>query len=117
MLLVDTSLWIDMFRRGEPGLVDALGADLVEMHPMVLGELALGNLSSRSRTLSDLASLPMAAVASDDELVDCIDRRGLHGRGIGYVDAHLLASCLISGSTLWTRDRRLHGVAVDVGVA
>ena len=116
-MLVDTSMWIDMFRSGDSELVAALEADMVEMHPMVLGELAVGNLTARQRTLEQLAELPPAALATEEEVLECIERRRLHGLGIGYIDAHLIASCLISGATLWTRDRRLHDVAAGVGAA
>ena len=116
-MLVDTTMWIDMFRRGEPELLVALEADLVQMHPFVLGELAVGNISPRRQTLSYLSDLPPAAMATEDEVLALIEYRSLHGRGIGYVDAHLIASCLLSGATLWTRDRRLNEVAADVGAA
>jgi len=84
----------------------------------VIGELALGNLRPRDPFLSDLRELPQAIVAEDEEVIRLIDRQALFGRGIGYVDAHLLAAArLTAGSRLWTRDRRLQGVAIELGLA
>jgi hypothetical protein len=83
-----------------------------------IGTLALGSLRRRDAFLSDLRGLPQATVAWDDEVLDLIDREALFGRGIGYVDAHLLAAGrLTAGSRLWTRDRRLHAVAAQLGLA
>jgi predicted nucleic acid-binding protein len=90
---------------------------MVELHPMVLGELALGSVPNRTSTLRDLRALPRSVVASTDEVMSLVEARSLHGRGIGFIDAHLVASCLISGATLWTHDRRLRDVAVELGVA
>ena len=87
-------------------------------HPFVIGELALGNLRQREAVLSDLRDLPRAVVASDAEALGLIDRQTLFGRGIGYVDAHLLAAVrLTAGSKLWTRDRRLRAVSAQFGLA
>jgi len=88
------------------------------VHPFVLGELALGSLRQRDVFLSDLRDLPQAIVASDGEVLSLIDRRTLFGRGIGYVDAHLLAAArLTAGSKLWTHDRRLQAVAAQLDLA
>jgi predicted nucleic acid-binding protein len=116
-MLVDASVWIDHFRATDAELDAALNARMVELHPMVLGELALGMVPARRATLEDLGVLPAAVVVEPEEVLTLIGSRSLHGRGIGYVDAHLLASCLVSGATLWTHDRRLHAVAVELGVA
>ena len=87
-------------------------------HPFVIGELALGNLRQREIVLSALSDLPQASAATDVEVRHFIGRHKLFGRGIGYIDAHLLAAVqLTAGAELWTRDRRLHGVAVELGLA
>ena len=117
MILVDTSVWVDHFRRGEPHLLDALNNGLVLMHPFVLGELACGNLKRRTEVLSLMSELPLAAIATEDEALEFIDRRRLMGRGIGYIDVHLLASVVLTATaTLWTRDKRLSVVADDLAL-
>jgi predicted nucleic acid-binding protein len=113
--LADTSIWVDYLQAGDAEMAAALNADLVAMHPMVLAELALGNLSEREEFLASLHAMPRAPLATEAELLIGIDARVMHGRGIGYVDAHLVSSCLISGYTLWTRDRRLGELAVALG--
>lgn len=116
MILVDTSVWIDHLRRGDDALVRRLDDGEVLMHPFVLGELACGNLRHRDEVLALLRDLPQATVADDEEVLYFIDRHMLMGRGIGYVDAHLLASASLSDPAgLWTRDQRLQSVAKDLG--
>ena len=117
MILVDSSIWVDHLRSRDPALVDLLGATRVLGHPFVIGELALGNLRQRDTVLGALQDLPQAMVARDDEVLGFIDRHALAGLGIGYVDAHLLASARLSGGTLWTRDKRLDGAATRLGIA
>ena len=118
MILVDTSVWIDHLRSTSAILSELLGDGEVLVHPFVLGELALGNLRRRDTFLSGLRDLPQAAVASDEEVIGLIDRQTLFGRGIGYVDAHLLAAArLTAGTKLWTHDRRLQAVAAQLGLA
>ena len=118
MILVDTSVWIDHLRSGELSLAAALEAGRVMMHPFVLGELACGNLANRSEVLELLGNLPAAPTATDPEAVDFIERRSLMGRGVGYIDVHLLASIALSGDgRLWTRDRRLAAAATDLELA
>lgn len=115
MLLVDTSVWIDHLRKGDDALAKALQDDAVIMHPHVLGELALGNLRDRSAVLSLLRNLPEAVVATEDEVQTMIEEQSLFGRGIGYTDAHLLAAVRLTPEThLWTRDKRLGAVAIDL---
>ena len=115
MLLVDTSVWIDHLRKGDDALAEALENDAVIMHPHVLGELALGNLKDRSAVLSLLRNLPEAVVATDDEVHSMIEEQSLFGRGIGYIDAHLVAAVrLTPEARLWTRDKRLSAVAVNL---
>lgn len=117
MILVDTSVWVDHLRRADPFLADALAAGLVLAHPFVIGELACGVLPGRAEVLSLLHELPFAAVASPAEALGFIDRHALAGRGVGYVDVHLLASAKITRSAvLWTKDRRLAAIADELGV-
>lgn len=88
------------------------------MHPFVLGELACGNLRQREMVLSLLRGLPRIRLVRDEEVLFCIERHGWMGRGIGYVDAHLMAAVVLEGNArLWTRDRRLRGLASESGVA
>lgn len=117
MILVDTSVWVDHLRRRDAQLVDLLGANSVLMHPFVVGEIACGSLADRALTLDLLLSLPAALVAEPDEALIYLDQHGLHGKGIGYIDVHLLASTAISGAKLWTRDKRLRLVARELGCA
>ena len=118
MILVDTSVWVDHLRDGDPLLAGLLGRSEVLAHPWVTGELALGHLRGRAEVLGLLGQLPQATVATAAELLEFIERRELVGRGVGYVDAQLLAATLLSEDTrLWTRDRRLHAAAEDLGTA
>jgi hypothetical protein len=118
LILVDTSVWVDHLRRGDAGLIELLERSAVLMHPFVVGEIACGSLHDRATLLELLQDLPAAAVASPDEVLSFIDRHALHGKGIGYVDAHLLASvALTPGSRLWTRDTRLRSLADSLGCA
>ncbi|MBF5057022.1 PilT protein-like protein [Alcanivorax sp. 521-1] len=117
MVLVDTSVWVDHLRVGDAGLVRLLEDHRVRMHPFVVGELACGNLARRDQVLELLRGLPGVPVADQDEVLFLIERHGLMGRGIGFVDAHLLAATRLSGATtLWTRDRRLAEAARLLGV-
>jgi len=118
MILVDTSVWVDHLRDGTPALAAALEQGRVLTHPFVLGELACGNLKNRGEVLQLIGELPAAPMATDPEALDFIERRALMGRGIGYVDVHLLASVALAGtSQLWTRDKRLAAVAADLELA
>ena len=118
MILVDTSVWVDHLRDGAPALAAALEKASVLMHPFVLGELACGNLKNRGEVLRLLGDLPAAPMATDPEVLNYIERRALMGRGIGYVDVHLLASVALAGAArLWTRDKRLAAVAADLKLA
>ena len=114
MVLVDSSVWVAHFRDGQPALARLLADGLVLMHPFVCGELACGNLKDRVPLLSDLSALPPAQRASDGEVMHLIDAERLWGRGLGWVDAHLLAATLISECHFWTLDKRLRSVATDL---
>lgn len=116
MILVDTSVWVDHLRRSDGALAELLEGGRVLMHPFVVGEIACGNLAERRVTLDLLQDLPAVAVAEADEVLLFIERRGLHGKGIGFIDVHLLAStALTAGARLWTRDKRLRAVAEELG--
>jgi predicted nucleic acid-binding protein len=118
VILVDTSIWVDHLRAGNATLAALLNAGRVLTHPLVIGEIALGNLRQRKAVLADLLDLPPAVVATDAEVLGFIDHHALFGRGVGYVDAHLLAAArLTAGAELWTNDRRLHDVAEALGLA
>ena len=118
MILVDTSVWIDHFRTGVAKLGAALESGEVVMHPFVRGEIACGSLANRREILRLMAELPQASVVSDSEALHFIEERQLMGRGIGYVDVHLLASSVLAeGVKIWTRDRRLAKIAGELDLA
>ena len=117
MILVDSSVWVEHLRRGLPRLATLLQEGKVLIHPWVIGELACGKLRNRGEVLELLQGLPAAIVASDSEVLLLIEREQLMGRGIGYVDAHLLASAKLSHARLWTQDRRLAALAEERGLA
>jgi predicted nucleic acid-binding protein len=116
VILVDTSLWVEHLRRGLPRLATLLQEGEVLIHPQVIGELACCNLRNRHQVLELLQGLPTATVASDAEVLLLIEGDRLMGRGIGYIDAHLLASARLSHCRLWTQDRRLAAVALEQGL-
>lgn len=118
MILVDSSIWIDYLRSGDIILARLLEESSVLTHPFILGELALGNLRQRAQILDDLLALPEIIPATDDEVMHFINSNRLYGKGIGYVDAHLLASVrLAPGSRIWTRDKRLDSLAREMNIA
>jgi predicted nucleic acid-binding protein len=117
MILVDTSVWVDHLRSGSPDLVAALDAGQVWTHPFVLGEIACGTLRARREILLSMGRLPTVPRASESEALALIERHGLMGRGIGYIEVHLLASVLLEPPVrLWTRDRRLSAIAAELNV-
>jgi predicted nucleic acid-binding protein len=111
MLLVDSSVWIAHFRTANPVLRDLLTNGLVLIHPFVIGELACGSMKNRKRILADLQELPLATSATHEEVMNLLDQRTLWSRGIGWVDAHLIASALLSHCRLWTLDAKLREAA------
>lgn len=118
MILVDTSIWIDHLRAGDPALAGLLQNGQAIAHPWVIGELALGHLTRRGEILGLLGNLGQAPTATDREVLAMVEEHRLFGRGIGYVDAQLLASTLLTaGNALWTRDQRLAAAAGRLGVA
>ena len=117
MLLADTSVWVEHFRRGEPTLADRLSEGLVLMHPFVSGELACGSLKMRAAVLSSLQALPAATLASNTEVLQLIEDRRLWGRGLGWVDMHLLASALLSHCGFWTLDKKLGEAVTELGLS
>ncbi len=118
MILVDTPVWVDHRRHGDPILRQRLQDDEILIHPFVLGGLALGGMRQSSPAMGLLMTPREATVASIEEVLAFTERHGLDGRGIGYVDVHLLvAARLTPGASLWTRDRRLGAVAVEMGLS
>ena len=118
MVLVDTSVWIDHFRKHDDVLAELLIKNNVLTHPFVRGELALGNLRQRDIILNLLDNLPQAGVAYSEEINFFIEKNALFGLGIGLIDVHLLSSAQIAQSTmLWTRDKKLMSAAVRLNLA
>jgi predicted nucleic acid-binding protein len=111
VILVDTSIWIDHLRAGSQALTDLLHNHLVCSHNAVIGELACGNLVNRKQVLALLQALPRPSTATDSETLFFIEQQRLMARGIGYIDAQLLATCAIHSIQLWTKDKRLRTVA------
>lgn len=106
-LLADTSVWISRSRGGNEKLVSLLQRDAVACHPQLAGELACGNLKNRTRLISLLQALPMAIEADHTEVLGLIEKNSISGKGLSYIDVHLLSPALLSGVSLWTLDRRL----------
>jgi predicted nucleic acid-binding protein len=117
MILADTSGWIDYFREDLPELGERLRRGNVVMHPFVVGELACGNFTKREETFELLQQLRSVTVAEHDEVMTFIRAQNLYGRGVGYVDVHLLAAATVERCRLWTLDRRLNAVATKMGIA
>jgi hypothetical protein len=117
VILADTSVWVDHLRLGDKRLAEELNRSGIVIHPFVAGELALGSLTQREKVLGAIDSLPVARVARVEEVRLLIEQRELFSRGIGYIDAHLIASVLLTPHTLlWTRDKRLRVVAESLGL-
>jgi predicted nucleic acid-binding protein len=116
MILVDTAVWIDHFRKGNARLEELLIEGHVACHPFIIGELACGNLKKRSEIILLLHALPTVSTISNDEALYFIEEKHLMGLGIGIVDVHLLASAIISNTPLWTSDSRLREVATKLDI-
>jgi hypothetical protein len=116
MVLVDTSVWVAHLRDGNVGLEELLNEGQAVCHPFIIGELACGNLKNRSLILSLLKSLPLATVAEHEEVMHFIGNKDLMGKGLGYVDIHLLTSAALSGIPIWTLDRKLDGSSERLGL-
>ena len=117
MVLVDTSIWVTHLRQGAIGLEALLHDGRVVCHPFIVGELACGNLQNRSEIISLLQRLPEAIRAEHEEVMQFIENYGLMGKGLGYIDIHLLASARLTGVPLWTLDKRLNEVATKLGIS
>ena len=111
MVLVDTSVWVAHFRQVHAGLVALLNDGEVACHPFIVGELACGNLKNRTTILTLLEALPMAIAVEHQEAMAFIESHALMGKGLGYVDVHLLASCILTELPIWTLDKKLARVA------
>ena len=117
MILVDTSVWIRHLRECSERLTALLATCEVVQHPFVIGELALGHLSERQELLASLGEIPSAPLATHPEVMRLVETRKLQGRGLGWVDVHLLASALLVRDHLWTHDRALERAARQLGIA
>ena len=118
MILVDTSVWVDHLNAPDATMTARLQANEVLMHSMVIGELACGNLRAREARIADLKGVQGIAELGNDVVITRIEEHHLMGRGLGFVDAHLICAVLEeAGACLWTRDRRLNEVATELGVA
>lgn len=115
-MLVDTSVWVDHLRKRNSTLVALLESGEVLTHPFVIGELACGNLAQRAKVLNALGELPVVPSASHEEVINFLDTRRLMGRGLGWIDLHLLAASIIAKVPLWSVDKRLSAVARELGV-
>jgi predicted nucleic acid-binding protein len=117
LVLADTSVWVDHFRKSNPGLRSLVEMDALATHPFVIGELACGTPPQRHQTLADLCMLQPVRQATAEEAMTFIEREGLYGKGCGWVDVLLLTSTLLTpGALLWTFDRRLQALAEPFGV-
>lgn len=117
MILVDTSIWIEHLRAGSDRLKSLLLDEQVLCHPLVIGELACGTLQKRDEILTMLKALPQAKCLEYEEVLNFLEARHLYGRGLGWVDAHLLASALLSESSLWTLDKPLRRAATTLALS
>ena len=112
MVLVDTSVWVAHLREGNIGLDLLLNDGLAACHPFIIGELACGNLKNRAEILSLLQTLPMAVQAEHEDVMRFIEKYRLMGKGLGYIDMHLLASAALTNIPLWTLDKKLKEISL-----
>jgi len=116
MVLVDTSVWVSHLRHGNEDLQKLLYEGEVVSHPFIVGELACGNLKNRHEILTYLQSLPMAILAEDEEVLKFIENNQLMGKGLGYIDVHLIASAVLTNVLLWTLDKTLDKFTEKIGI-
>ncbi|MEZ5070314.1 MAG: type II toxin-antitoxin system VapC family toxin [Bacteroidales bacterium] len=116
MILVDTSVWIDHFHHSDEDLKELLLSNQVCIHPFILGELSCGNISNREEVLSLLRTLLSSDPVLDEEVFILIEERKLYGKGLGFIDVHLLASALIHHTPIWTRNKSLKHVAGELSI-
>ncbi|NLW36384.1 type II toxin-antitoxin system VapC family toxin [Syntrophorhabdus aromaticivorans] len=114
MVLVDTSVWVSHFRETNDDLAELLNKGEVVCHPFIIGELACGDLKNRVSIIALLEALPMALVVDHEEVLSFVEARKIMGKGLGYVDVHLLAAALLTGVSLWTLDKKLDKVAGEL---
>jgi predicted nucleic acid-binding protein len=118
VILADTSVWIDYLRQGEPLLAEQLIQGNILMHEMVLGELAIGNFKNRQLLLKRWSVLPFVQTAADAQVLDFIETHQLMGKGVGWIDLHLLTAVSLANTVhLWTRDKRLKNIAETLNIA
>ena len=116
MVLVDTSVWVSHLRKGDVDLEKLLNHGEVVCHPFIVGELACGNLRKRNEILIYLQSLPIAILAEDGEVLKFIENHQLMGKGLGYIDVHLIAAAVLTGVPLWTFDKTLDKITKKIGI-
>ncbi len=116
MVLVDTSVWVSHLREGDVGLEKLLNDGEVVCHPFIIGEIACGNLKNRSEILTHLQSLPKAILAEDAEVLEFIENHQLMGKGLGYIDVHLMAAAVLTDVPLWTFDKTLDKISKKIGI-
>lgn len=116
MILVDTSVWIDHLHQSNEGLIELLLSNQVCIHPFIIGELSCGNISNRKEVLSLLRTLKSIDQVLDEEVFILIDDRKLFGKGLGFIDIHILASAMIHHVPIWTRDKSLKRIARELGM-
>ena len=116
MILVDTSVWVSHFRTGNQQLESLLNSGQVICHPFIIGELACGTLKNRIEILNLLRSLPQADCADDDEVLHFIEKNHLMGKGLGYIDMHLLASAILTNVPIWTLDKKLRALSSTLDI-
>jgi len=117
MVLVDTSVWVSHLRHGNEDLQKLLHGGEVVCHPFIVGELACGNLKNRNEILTYLQSLPMTILAEDQEVLRFIEDHRLMGKGLGYIDVHLIASAVLTNVLLWTLDKTLDKFTEKLGIS
>lgn len=116
MVLVDTSIWVVHLRNGNIGLETLLNKGNVVCHPFIVGELACGNLKNRVEILSLLQTLPMAIHGEHEEVMRFIEDHTLMGKGLGYIDIHLIVSAIITEIPLWTVDKKLNEISLKLEI-